>query len=411
MVLPLYIPSGTWKHKPQKKIPLRSSQIPGTMSMKIAQISPYFYPHIGGVETHVHELSRELGLRGHEVHIYTSKFLKRLDEYEEFHHYVVHRVKTLANLFATPVMPKLKTILAKEDFDIFHAHSPPPVSDYFTLKAAQAKKTPFVLTYHCDLEVPGFVGRTVVGLYQSTFARKAISRADAIIATTRSYQETSRMLWNQKGIIAPNAVNPERFTPENDGSALKRKLGLDGRFIVLYVGRLVPHKGIESLIYSSRHTADNVHYIVIGVGPHENHLKKLVAHLHLEKKLTFLKDIPHEKLPLYYAFSDAFVLPSLSRLEAFGIVGLEAMASGLPVILSCIPGVMEVIEEGKQGFLSEPTDSKSIADNVMKLYRDPKLRKKMGAEGRKLVLEKYQWKSVADTIEKLFCELVEKKHG
>jgi len=361
------------------------------------------------VETHVHELSRELGLRGHEVHIYTSRFLKRLDEYEKFHHYVVHRVKTMVNMFATPVMPRLGKILAREDFDILHAHSPPPVSDYFALKAAQKRGIPFVLTYHCDLEVPGFIGRAVVGLYHSTFARKAISRADAIIATTRSYQETSRMLWNQRGIIAPNAVNPERFTPENDGAHIKKELGLDDRFIVLYVGRWVPHKGIESLIYSARHTPDDVHYVIIGVGPHENHLKRLVAHLKLEKRVTFLKDIPHEELPLYYAFSDVFVLPSLSRLEAFGIVGLEAMATGLPVILSGIPGVMEVIEEGKQGFLSEPTDAKSIAGNIMKLYNDPELRTKMGAEGRKLVLEKYQWKSVADTIEKLFFDLTGKK--
>jgi len=394
-----------------KKHEERMEKTAGQDLMKIAQISPYFYPHIGGVETHVHELSRELGIRGHDVHIYTSKFLKRLDEKEEFHHYTVHRIKPLVSLFTTPVMPKMKKALVEQGFDILHVHSPPPVSEYYTLKAAQQLGVPFVLTYHCDLEVPGFIGRAVVNTYLTTLAKTAINKADAIIATSRSYQETSRMLWNKRGIIAPNAVNPERFTPENDGSRIKKKLGLEDKFIVLYVGRLVPHKGIESLVYSSRRTPDDIHYIVIGVGPHENHLKKLVAHLKLEKKVTFLKDIPHEELPLYYAFSNVFVLPSLSRLEAFGIVGLEAMATGLPVILSGIPGVMEVIQEGKQGFLSEPSDAQSIADRIMTLYEDPKLREEMGKEGRKLVLEKYQWKSVADTIEKLFLELVETKAG
>lgn len=377
--------------------------------MKIAEISPYFYPHIGGVETHVHELARELALRKHEVHIYTSLFLKRLEKEEMFPYYKLHRVKPMISLFTTPVMPKLKKELAKEDFDIIHAHSPPPLSEYFALQAAKEYGTPFVLTYHCDPEVSGYLGRVVVNLYQSTFGKKVVNQADAIIATTRSYQETSRMLWNKKGIIVPNAVNAERFTPENDGSQLKKKLGLEGKFVVLFVGRLVPHKGIECLIYSSKHVPEDIHYVLIGTGKHEKHLKRLVVHLNVEKRVTFLKNISHEELPLYYAFADVFVLPSLSRLEAFGIVGLEAMASGLPVILSGIPGVREVIEEGRQGFLSEPSNSKNIAEKILTLYKDPEMKKKMGAEGRKLVLEKYHWKKVADRIEELFFELVGEK--
>ncbi|MCK5561062.1 MAG: glycosyltransferase, partial [Thermoplasmata archaeon] len=172
--------------------------------MKIIQVSPYFYPHLGGVESHVQSISKELVDRGHEVAIFTSKVPETAPDFENIDGMEITRIKPIFNLFTTPVMPKLKNALIAQSVDIVHAHVPPPFSEYYAASACKYNKLPFVLTYHCDLEVPNILSRPMAGFYRRTFGAYAIKNSDRIIVHTESYAATSRSVWKYEPTIIPS---------------------------------------------------------------------------------------------------------------------------------------------------------------------------------------------------------------
>lgn len=372
--------------------------------MKIIQVSPYFYPHIGGVESHVFELSRYLVKRGHEVVVLTSRYEKGLREEESIRGIRVKRVKPVFIAFLTPVMPAIKKEIAVEGGDVIHSHSPPPLSAYYAGKAAKKMKIPHVLTYHCDLELPFPGGKYMVNLYRKSIGKATLKRTDRLIATTESYAATSRDIWKKEPAVIPNAVDEKVFNPGVSGKRVRERHHIDGN-IVLYVGRLVFHKGIEYLIESAKYV--DATFLIVGSGDKKKELKRFASKMGVGKKVKFVGRVSERELPEYYAAADIFVLPSVSRLEAFGIVALEAMATGKPVIVSDIPGVNEVIEDGVQGIRAKPMDARDISEKINRLLGDRELRMKIGAAGRKLVEEKYTWNKVVEKVEKVYREVVE----
>ena len=176
--------------------------------------------------------------------------------------------------------------------------------------------------------------------------------------------------------------------------------------IILFVGRLVPHKGIGILIRSLKYT-EKGKLLIVGDGPYLSWLKELTKKLGLTERVVFVGPIADYWLPAYYAATDVVVLPSTSRLEAFGIVGLEGMASGKPLILSDIPGVRDVISE-EEGFIVEPLDPEAIATSLQKIWNYPERAKQMGIKGRKRVERLFSWEKVAKDVEVIFNEILAK---
>ena len=129
--------------------------------------------------------------------------------------------------------------------------------------------------------------------------------------------------------------------------------------------------------------------------------------MELENRIVFVGPISDYWLPAYYAATDVVVLPSTSRLEAFGIVGLEGMASGKPLILSDIPGVRDVISS-EEGFIVEPLDPEELAEALEKVWNYPEMAKQMGKRGRKRVEKLFSWGKVAKDVEKIFVEVMSK---
>jgi glycosyltransferase involved in cell wall biosynthesis len=369
--------------------------------MKIAQVAPYFYPHVGGVESHVLTLSERLVKNGHDVTVYTSNF-DNLEEIDKFSGIKIVRAKQIASFFATPITPKIKKAIASEDHDVVHAHTPPPLTAYYAAKAVKRSKTPFVVTYHCDLELPKLIGKIATAIYQRTFSRYTFKRADKIIVHTKTYGATSRTLWNFEEAVIPSAVNPQRFSKDLDFSKIEKKHGLSQKKVVLFVGRLVGHKGIDYLIDSARLTPKDVRYVIVGSGPYLDKLKKRARSKKVEKKVIFTGRVPFDDIPRYFAACDVFVLPSISRLEAFGLVILEAMASSKPVIVSNIPGVTEVVVEDVQGLHVEPMNAEDLAEKINILLSDKQMQKRMGDAGRKKVEEEYTWDKVVGQIEEVY---------
>ncbi|MBS3782601.1 MAG: glycosyltransferase family 4 protein [Candidatus Thermoplasmatota archaeon] len=374
--------------------------------MKIAQLSPYFYPHLGGVESHVLELSKQLINLGHEVFVVTTK-LEDTESEDVVEGVPVKRVEPLTIFLSTPIVPGVRDVLLKEDYDILHSHSPPPLMSFLGVRSSQKKDVPFVLTYHCDLEIPNIFGPLIVNLYQQTFGTYTVSKADKIITTTTSYGATSKAVWYREADIIPNAVDTERFHPSNDGSEVRKKLGLNDEKLVTYVGRIVYHKGLEYFVRAAHHLKDeNVKFLLVGTGDFKSELENIIERNGLENKVMFAGRVPNEDLQNYYAATDIFVLPSVSRLEAFGIVALEAMASGVPVIVSDIPGVRDVIVEGKHGLLTEPMNSEDLAGKIRTLLENPDMAESMGKNGRERVKEKFTWKKVANRIEQAYKSIL-----
>ncbi len=373
-------------------------------TMNIVQVAPYFYPHIGGVESYVMDLSQELRKRGHNVTVVTAR-LDNLPEREMIDGLEVVRVKPLFVRFTTPFMPGLKKVMSGLDADVVHGNLPPPITAYYAGKVCRHKGIPFVLTYHCDVELPSAIGGVAVKLYRKTWGKKTLDYADKLIVTSKTYSATSKDVWHKEHTVVPNAVDTETFNPDNDGSEIRKKYGVGDKKMVLYVGRLVYHKGLEHLVRASMEVND-AKFVIVGEGDLRPKLEKMIKENKLHDKVVLAGKVPGRELPRYYAAADVSVLPSVARLEAFGIVILEALASGTPAVVSNIPGVREVVDEGKDGLHAEPMNPQDLAEKLNSLLADDSLRKRMGEYGRKKVIEKYRYAGIAEQIEKIYKELI-----
>ena len=370
-------------------------------SLRIAQVAPYLHPHVGGVESHVESVSAELARRGHDVEVVTSR-LEGTAPREVREGYLVTRVPTRRILFSTPITPALPEALAASPRDLVHAHSPPPLSSWYAARWCRATGTPFALTYHCDLEIPMLGGGVVVETYRRTLGRSTVRAADAVVATTSTYAQTSRMLWRRNDVeVVPNMVDTDRFDPAAAPTLdVRRRHQLGQAPIALFVGRLAHHKGVEEFIRAARWTAPVVH-LVVGDGPLRERLESMARELP-RGRVVFAGRVDQRHLPSYYRAAAVGVLPSTSRLEAFGIAALECMASGRPVVVSDIPGVSEVIEPGASGLVAEPLDAEDLAEKVRAVALDPERAASMGKAARERVLAHFTLARVVDRLVEVY---------
>ncbi|MGI0131763.1 MAG: glycosyltransferase family 4 protein [Thermoplasmata archaeon] len=357
--------------------------------MRILQVSPFFYPHAGGVESHVRGLARELAREGHDVTVLTSRHERHLPAVEELEGYRIVRARTLGVLWNTPIDPSIARAVRDQKADVVHLHYPPPLTSYFAARALLGTTTPTVLTYHCDLYLPGVGGRMITALYERLFLPLTLGRVDRIIAHTRSYAITSVPLRARRVDVIPSSVDVERFRPDVDGSDVRRRLGLDGRRVLAFTGRLVPHKGVDAIVRVLPSLPDDVVLLVVGRGPRLDALTSLARRLNVEDRVRFCPAVPDEELPAYLRVADLFVFPSQNRLEGFGLAVAEAMAAGLPVVTADMPGVREVIEPGVEGLLVEPLLGGDLAARLIELLDDPERRGRMGAAARRRAEERY----------------------
>ncbi len=343
-------------------------------------------------------LSRELAARGHEVVVVTARHTSSAPERESIDGFEVLRVKPRMIVLRTPIAPRMRGVLRNLPVDLVHAHLPPPLSAHYAADAAEARGLPLVLTYHCDVEIPSLFGSILETIYRRSLGASTLERAAKVIVTTRTYAATSRAVWRQDPVIIPNAVDARRFSPEVDGSGMRERLRIPrDRPTALLVGRIVPHKGVEHFIEAARYLPA-VQFLVAGEGSSLDAMEHLASNLHVKDRVRFLGRISQENLPKVYAACDFFVLPSVSRLEAFGIVALEAMATGKPVVVTDIPGVREVIEDGREGLLAEPVNPEDLAEKMRHLVTDPDLRREMGRRAREKVLATFTTEKVADQV-------------
>ncbi len=374
--------------------------------VRICQVAPYLHPHVGGVESHVETISAELAARGHDVTVLTTR-LTGTPPREERQGYTIERIPHWGIYFNTPVTPAIGTWIADHagGIDLLHTHSPPPITSFFAARAARQARLPHILTYHCDLEIPFPGGGFLVETYRRTLGRYTVNRADRVVATTKTYASTSRALWKREDIeVVPNPVDARRFGPHRHGDGPRTRFGLGNRPIALFVGRLQSHKGIEQFVRAAEHTDPDVVHLVVGDGPQRAALERLSHSARYRNKVVFAGRVPYDVLPDYYAAATLGALPSTSRLEAFGIAALEAMATGRPVVVSDIPGVTEVITDGETGLLTDPLNARDLAEKINTLVRDPERAREMGKRARQRVLDHFAIARVVDALEVVYSD-------
>jgi glycosyltransferase involved in cell wall biosynthesis len=370
--------------------------------VRIVQVAPFFYPHAGGVESHVRSLARELAREGHEVTVVTSRFQPRLPVEETFEGYRILRSRSLGVLFNTPIDIGAGKLVRSLTADVLHLHYPPPVTSYVVTRALKRLPTPICLTYHCDLSLRGAAGRLIADLYQSVFLPGTLNRANAIVVHTKSYGITSAMLRDRALTVIPSVVDLSRFRPGLDATGIYADLRLEGKRVLAFTGRLVPHKGVDVILEALRLLPPNVVLLVIGSGPSLPYLVGQARRLGVGDRVRFCPHVSDEDLPRYLSLAEMFVFPSQNRLEGFGLAVAEAMACGLPVVTADMPGVREVIEPGKEGLLTEPLLASDVAEKIRTLLDDPTTAKAMGAAGRRRAEERYGAPTVAGQLVTLY---------
>ena len=370
--------------------------------MRIVQVSPFFFPHAGGVESHVRSLAGEFAREGHEVTVVTSRYRSDLPAEEEMEGYRVVRTRTLGVAFNTPIDVGTGSRLRRVPADVVHLHYPPPLTSFFATLALGSSSVPVCLTYHCDLYLSGLLGRGLAGLYQRTLLRPTLNGVRRIVVHTRSYGTTSAMLRGRDLEIIPSVVDLDRFRPGLDPGELRKRVGVEGKRVLVFTGRLVPHKGVDVILQSLRELPRDVVLVVIGAGPRLTDLVGLCRRIGVADRVRFCLGVSDDDLPRYLALGEVFVFPSQNRLEGFGLAVAEAMAAGLPVVIADVPGVREVIEDGKEGLLAEPLLASDLARKVTRLLDDPGLARQMGAAGRRRAELRYSLPIVARDLIRLY---------
>jgi phosphatidylinositol alpha-1,6-mannosyltransferase len=208
--------------------------------------------------------------------------------------------------------------------------------------------------------------------------------------------------------VVPNGTDPERFRPQ-DGTPVRERLGLSDQPLLLTVGRLVPRKGIDTVLRALPTIAErcpDVAYVVAGSGPDRSRLEELADQLGVRDRVRFVGDVDHDRLPLYYSAADLFVMPAREDppdVEGFGLVFLEANACGTPVIGARSGGIPDAIRDGETGLLVPPNDPEAFADAAVRVLTDLDLAETLGRQGRHRAVNEASWDHIAARIHDLLA--------
>jgi rhamnosyl/mannosyltransferase len=343
-----------------------------------------YAPLIGGYENQLKLLAESLS-EFFNVKVVTFKFADS-PAYECLNSVEIYRVTPRLVFFRVPFSASYLEILGKMNYDVLHANGFVPIVSDLSLLHAKSRKKTAVYTHHFDGNVQDSKAlNKLADLYNKTAGRLCVNFADAIVATSRSYAETSPVLrpYLDKVRVIPCFVDCNRFEPQPSlkVAALREQLGLNGKKTVLFVGRVVPYKGLEYLIKAMEHikseAGDEFHLLLIGEGEgkgitdqseYYQSIKHLVGRSSIREQVHFLGRIDIGELPVYYSLADVVALPSVMRGEAFGIVLLESLACGTPVVASNLSGVKEVLKGNNSiGGYVFPRDYFALSDAIMKM--------------------------------------------
>ncbi len=383
--------------------------------MRIAIVTDYYYPLLGGITEHVHGQANELTRRGHEVTVVTGNVLRPPPIVDgEIHPeddvpFEIVRVGAVipgyGNASQTyhvidPLLRRrLRKIFSDRKVDVVHVHAPySPILPMVGVLAAP-KSAVTVGTFHSVFP------RTMLFDLVAPILRNVISRLDGKIVVSEACIGSLAPYLPYEYTVIPNGIDDRHFSPEADPIPELR----DDKTNILFLGRFDPRNGLDTMIRSftevRRRVGPNVRLIVVGDGPLRRWYQKQVPEdiandVHWAGRVNWNR--PH-----YYATADIYCTPC--QRASFGVALLEAMSCGRPVVASRNSGFQLLMESGKQGFLISPAENvERFVEALTYLIERPDERERMGREGRKTAVTNYAWTNVAQQLEEYYIDLLDK---
>jgi phosphatidylinositol alpha-mannosyltransferase len=366
--------------------------------MRIIQVSPYSWDAPGGVQIHIRQLTRHLQERGHEVLVLAPGDVPG----RHGHVHIVGRTFTTwsngstAQISMSPrTMRNLARAMRAFAPDVVHVHE--PFAPGLGLKATWSAPAPVVGTFHSYFPRETREGRVYTAL--APLLRPTWHRVHQRIAVSQAARHSAKGRMGKGDVkILPNGVEVDRFA-----SAVPARDVPAGRKL-LFVGRLDPRKGLPFAMQAFIKLAPrypDLSLIVVGDGPQRDAVHEIPAELrsrvHMKGKVTY------EALPTYHRAADIFISPATGA-ESFGIVLVEAMAAGLPVVASNIPGYRDVARDGRESLLVTPSNAEALAQGIAHLLDHPEECTRLGANGA-MRAQAYAWDSIIDELELVYEKL------
>lgn len=362
------------------------------------------------MEAFVHDLAVAQAAQGHAVRVLAHQDgFARSTRREAIRGVTVGRVRSFGQAAYVPITPEyplqLQALRRRFQPDVIHAHLP-NASAFWLLP--QSLACPLLLHWHADV-VASALDRKMGILYHfyRPLETLLLKRADRVIATSRAYLETSQPLagFKDKTRVVPLGIDPSRLS--GDPGAVDPETGdpetAGAAFTVLSVGRFAYYKGFEYLVRAAERVA-GVRFILVGDGPCFPGIKRLVRQKGLEGRVRLPGQVDADRLRALFAACDLFCLPSVERTEAFGMVLLEAMSLGKPLVTTRVPGsgMNAVNVHGVTGLQVPPADADALAAAIGSLSRDRAGCRQMGAAARRRFERHFSISSVEPQITSLY---------
>ncbi len=378
--------------------------------LKIAQISPRYWPSVGGVEKVVQDISEELAKRGHQVNVLTTDRMQKKQlttkglHHEELNGVNVFRYRSLFELGHMSFTPSAIFDLIKNDYDIVHMHSIRHPHTIWVPLVNFFKDYKTLLQGHTHFHSSQF--KTFLYDQFDRAAFKSIYKKIDIFLTLNT-DELLRFkklgVNDQKLKLLYNPIKQSLFEKSNTGNFIKRN-SLENKKIILFLGQAHDGKRIDLIIKALPQIKSQIKDVVLIIaGPDFGNypkLKLLAESYKVINEILFLGELSEENKELVLKSCDILILPS--DYEAFGMVLAEAMACGKPVIATKTPGPLEIIKNGVNGLLIEKDSVREVAVSAIKLFSDNEYRKNMGFTARKWAEEKFSIGGIVNQLEKIY---------
>lgn len=375
--------------------------------MNIGLVTQAYYPVLGGVTEHVWHLGQELEHRGHRVTVITGGvprgLMRRNDADADRglrvlrHGWQIPMMSNGANVYLTvgwKLGRMLQRIELQERFDLVHIHC--ALDPGLPLIASKTMHSPKVATYHSARQMTGTWTEKIPVIFRSVWL-DAIEKIQAHVAVSPAAEKYIHHFFPQVQMaVIPNGVDTTRFTPSQQPRNLAKPL------TILYVGRMDPRKGAKFLFAALPELEKRLtdyKIVVVGTGWMKKYYDVYIP-LTLRRRVEFKGYVAPADLPGYYQQADIYCSPATGN-ESFGIVLLEAMACGTPVVASDIDGYRAVVTSGREGLLVPPRHPQYLAEAIITLAKDAVLRRRMGQAGR-TTAEQYAWPRIVDQLEPIY---------
>jgi len=374
------------------------------MGLKIGIVTEYYYPLLGGVTENVCNTKKTLQRAGHEVKVITSNCGDVRSDGSRYHDppspdvirigrsLPVYSNGSLARVtVGRNLKARIARVLEEEEFDLLHCHS--PIVPMLPLLALAAARCPVVGTFHT------YFDRSLAYAILKDAAQRRLDRLDGQIAVSQSCIDALSRYFRLRARIIPNGVDTDQFNP----SVPRLEKFDDGKLNLLFVSRFDPRNGLALMLRAFRIVKSafpDVRLIVVGDGMLRFYYKQLVPK-ELARDVHF-EGLIRDRRPSYYAACDVFCSPVMKA--SFGVTLLEAMAAGKPIVATENTGYKELLSP-QEGFLVPQRDPKAFAETILRLLRDERLRRDMGANGRRKAL-RYSWDIVGSQIRAYYAEIL-----